>query len=233
MNPDSDSIVELGTIDHPYKRITYAFVEMLNYHSHSDRNLTLYLMENTRNELPVSKASIVNITNVEIKSYTAQESAESGKATIVGMDDAGIIASPSTSFSILKSYELKFDEMVTNSTYITDEERLRIATQTSIFLFFKSSFTLENLELISEHVDINLNIIFIFPVYLQHRTAFYKDLDFAVSGTIQLVYDPLNLELENINIDQYKSIGGFDMLMECNYPEANLDAHLHAKNINV
>ena len=53
VNPDSDSIIELGTKDYPYKHIAYAFVEVLNYHSHSDRNLTIYLMEYTRNELPL------------------------------------------------------------------------------------------------------------------------------------------------------------------------------------
>ena len=41
VNPDSDSIIELGTIDHPYKKISYAFVEILNDHSHTDRNLTV------------------------------------------------------------------------------------------------------------------------------------------------------------------------------------------------
>ena len=233
VNPDSNSIIELGTRDHPYKQITYAFIEILNYHSHSDRNLTIYLMENTRNGLPISKASIINITNVDIKSYTNQEYTEPDKATIIGMDDAEILASPSTSFSIMKSYELRFDDMVTNSSYITDEERIRIATQTSIILLFKSSISLENLEILSDHADIFQNIIFLYPVYLQHRKVTYKDVDIAVSGTIQLAYDPLNIDLENINIDQYKSIGGFDMDMQCNYPEAEIDAHLYAKNINI
>ena len=70
-------------------------------------------------------------------------------------------------------------------------------------------------------------------MYLQHKYIICKNVDFAISGTILLVYDPLNLELENIKIDQYKSIGGFDMQMECNYPEANLDAHFYVKNVNI
>ena len=128
MNPDSDSIIELGTKDHPYKHITYAFVEILNYHSHSDRNLTIYLMEYTRNELPIGTGNIVNITNVDIRPYTLR-SVDADKATIVGVDEAEIVADPSTSFSIIKSYELRIDDMITNNANITDEEVLKVSIE--------------------------------------------------------------------------------------------------------
>ena len=40
VNPDSDSIIELGTMDYPYKDISYVFIELLNYHSYSVRFLS-------------------------------------------------------------------------------------------------------------------------------------------------------------------------------------------------
>ena len=70
INPDSDKIVELGTIDHPYKHISYVLIEVLNYHSHSNKNLTIHLMEYTRNEIAENAANIIDITNVEIRPYT-------------------------------------------------------------------------------------------------------------------------------------------------------------------
>ena len=121
MNPDSDSIIELGTIEHPYKQISYAFIELLNYHSHTDRNITIYVMEYTRNELSVEVGNIINITNVDIKPYTLR-SAYPGKATIVGRDETDISSNPSTSFSIMKTYEARFDDMVTNKADIPETE---------------------------------------------------------------------------------------------------------------
>ena len=125
MNPDSDSIVELGTIDHPYKQLSYAFVEILNYHSHSDYNLTLYIMEDTTSILGFKQGNIINITNVHITSYSLTLS-EPGKATIVAIDEHDIVPSPSTLFNVMKTFELRMDEQVTNNMAITEQERLNV-----------------------------------------------------------------------------------------------------------
>ena len=229
INPDSDSIIELGTIDHPYKKISYAFVEILNYHSHTDRNLTVYLMEYTRNELPIGTANVVNITNIDIRPYT-NRSVDADKATIVGVDEAVIVADPSTSFSIIKSYELRIDEMITNNDNITDEEVLKVSIEKSVFLLLKSSATIQNLELSTQYNNIYSDFMFVYPVYLQDRKVTMKDLHISVSGTILRVYDPLYIWIENIDVDYYRNLGGFDMIMDCNYPEANLHANMYALN---
>ena len=229
VNPDSDSIIELGTIDHPYKKISYAFVEILNYHSHTDRNLTVYVMEYTRNELPIGTANVVNITNIDIRPYT-NRSVDADKATIVGVDEANIVADPSTSFSIIKSYELRIDEMITNNDNITDEEVLKVSIEKSVFLLLRSSATIQNLELSTQYNNIYSDFMFVYPVYLQDRKVTMKDLHISVSGTILRVYDPLYIWIENIDVDYYRNLGGFDMIMDCNYPEANLHANMYALN---
>ena len=103
MNPDSDSIVELGTIDHPYKELSYALIEILNYHSHSDHNLTVNLMEGTTNILGLRQGSIVNITNVSWIAYSLTSS-EPGKATILVRDEVDIVTSPSTMLNIMNTF---------------------------------------------------------------------------------------------------------------------------------
>ena len=212
MNPESDSIVELGTIDHPYKSIAYPFVEVLNYHAHTDRNLTIYLMENTRNELRIGTGHIVNISHVEINSYTL-DSRDPEKATVVGMEEADIVANPTTSFSILKSYEHRFDEIITNNSDISDQDKLKISLEVYLILAYKSSISLHNLELISEYSFVTLDITFVYPVQLQHHKMTFKDLHMNISGGISRIYDPLNLHLENMYVDYYKTQAGFDMIM--------------------
>ena len=229
MNPDSDSIVELGTKDHPYKHIAYAFVEVLNYHSHSDRNLTIYLMEYTRNEITIGTGNIINITNVEIRPYTLR-SVDPDKAHIVGMDSTDIVSNPSTSFSILKSYELRFDKMVTNNNELTDTEKTRIQLERFLILAMKSNLLVYNMEITSEHGSVFVDNLIIYPVYLQTRTITMRDIHMSISGTILRTYDPLNIVIENIDVDYSRNSGGVDMSLQCNYPEANLDAYVHLTN---
>ena len=212
MNPDSDSIIELGTIEHPYKQISYAFIELLNYHSHTDRNITIYVMEYTRNELSVGVGSIINITHVVITPYTLR-SVDPDKAIIVGRDEAEILATPSTSFSIMKSYEYRFDEKVSNRVEISDLEKTKITLEAYLFVFYRSSASFINLEMQSEYANVYADIALFYAVYLQYKQATYKDLHLRTSGAIMRTYDPLFLHIENIDLDYYRNQGGFDMMM--------------------
>ena len=206
VNPDSDSIVELGTINHPYKHISYAFVEVLNYHSHSDRNLTINLMEYTRNELTVGAGHFINVTNIEIRPYILR-TVDPDKAYLIGKNSADIVSDPSTSFSILKSYELRFDKMVTNNDEFTDLEKTRIQLEKYLILAMRSSFMISNMEISSEYSNIYDDIVIAYSIYLQTKTVIFKDLHIRISGTILRAYDPLNFIFENIDVNYYRNSG--------------------------
>ena len=137
----------MGTIEYPYKQLAFAFVEVLNYHSHSDRNVTIYLMEYTRNELPLNIGHVVNMTNVDILPYTLRSS-DPDKATIVGMDEREIVSSPSTSFNILKSYELRIDEMIMNNSDISDNEKSNLGIDPYSIVIIRSNFRIQNMDVI-------------------------------------------------------------------------------------
>ena len=47
VNPESTEIIELGTLEYPYKSIKYVFVEILNLHANSDRTINVILKEGT------------------------------------------------------------------------------------------------------------------------------------------------------------------------------------------
>ena len=71
---------------------------------------------------------------------------------------------------------------------------------------------------------------FVYPVYIQQKKVTDRDLHISTSGLIQRTYDPLNLHIENIDVDFYRNSDGFDMIMQWNYPEAALDTDMYAKN---
>ena len=108
INPESESIIELGTIEHPYKQISYAFDEILNYNAHNDRNMTIYLIEYVRHELLLVTARIINITYIEIKPYKLR-STDPDEASIISKDNCEISSTPGTCFNIIRSYDLKYD----------------------------------------------------------------------------------------------------------------------------
>ena len=230
MNPDSDSIVELGTMHHPYKELSYALIEMLNYHSHSDRNLTVNMMEGTINILGLRQGSIVNITNVSLITYS-QISSEPGKATILVKDKVDIESSPNTMFNIMKTFELRIKEQIFNNTAITEQEKFKVEFNDYNIMVLRSNFMIENMNIVSERADIYNEVFLFFHVYIQDKTITIKNIHFNVSGTISMTYDPLNMNLINIDVDYHRSSGGFEMETFCNYPEAELDTTIFADNL--
>ena len=62
------STTELGTYEHPYKELNSVFVELLNFHSHSERNISVRILEGTTTYLH-KKSYIINTTEVIIEPY--------------------------------------------------------------------------------------------------------------------------------------------------------------------
>ena len=230
MNPDSDSIVELGTKDYPYKQLSYVLIEILNYHSHSNRNLTVYLMEQTTNVLGFKQANIVNITNVSIVPYSPTSS-DPAKATILVKDEIDIVASPSTLFNVMKTFEMRMDEQVNNNTDMAEQERFRVQFNDYNILVLRSNFMIDNMNIISDREDLYNDVILMFFVYIQDKTITLQNIYFSVSGTLSMTYDPISMNLINLDIDYHRNLGGFEMEVVCNYPEAELDTLMLVDNL--
>ena len=230
MNPDSDSIVEVGTLDHPYKQLSYALIEILNYHSNSNHNLTVYLMDGTTNILGLRQGNIVNITNVSLITYSPTSS-EPGKVTILVKDEVEIVTSPSTMFNIMKTFELRIKEQIFKNTAITEQEKFKVEFNDYNIMVLRSNFMIENMNIVSERADIYNEVFLFFHVYIQDKTITIKNMHFNVSGTISMTYDPLNMNLINVDVDYSRNLGGFDMKTFCNYPEAELDTVIFANNL--
>ena len=83
MNPLSTSTAELGTKSYPYKEIDSAFVEITNFHFHSERSVNVFVMEGST-VFVKSPTYIVNITNVHIESYSEKGNVK-GMARLIGI----------------------------------------------------------------------------------------------------------------------------------------------------
>lgn len=101
-------MIELGTKNHPYKELDSVFVELMNFHTNTDRNITVYLMEASTSYLRVT-AYVSNITHVSFEAYS-EKSLSPKKARIVGVQSSNNIVPPgmATKFNILSKRLLFF-----------------------------------------------------------------------------------------------------------------------------
>ena len=229
MNPDSESVVELGTKSHPYKNLGYVFVELLNYHSHQDRNISIYVKEYTQNYIYVFNSFIVNINYVEILSYSDDDTVTPGKPIITALEKEELKDSRGTSLNILQNYEMRISEAIVDNPNVTDYERFNYEQGGYIFIIIRSNFYIDNFELKSEYESLILDRIFFFPIYLQHRLIKLMNIDFRIGGTCLTTSDPANIHLENIDIEYRKNLAGFYVSISCMYPEAELDTRFYIK----
>lgn len=106
VNPLSTSVTELGTKSHPYKELDSVFVELMNYHTHADRIITVNILEDSTVYI-LKPTYISNITEVIFKPYSVN-TAIARKAKIVMVNSKTPIIPPAmpTKFSILgKSHQ--------------------------------------------------------------------------------------------------------------------------------
>ena len=123
VNPESTKIIELGTKAHPFKNIALPFVEILNYLSHSDRNITIFVKENTNNLLLWESNYIINITMVTVETYTESGNSTPNYATLL-IKDAGVTKLTSkTVFNILKDTDLRLNSILKTDQISVEESQ--------------------------------------------------------------------------------------------------------------
>jgi len=67
---------------HPYKSVELAFMEILNYHSHTEKDIVVNIKESTDNYVGFNLNYIVNISSVSLDSYSSVNTANPDNANI-------------------------------------------------------------------------------------------------------------------------------------------------------
>ena len=235
VDPTSTAVIELGTLQYPFKSLGFVFVELLNFHANTARTINVYLKETTKNYVDLSFNYTINITTVTISSYSTTSSTPS-KATIVAGEannptQANITAyySNTTVFNILLSTKLNTSKQIFSNSLLSLTELSYLSQKAQVMIVHRSNFTIENIVLNSTFYNINSKYTFFFVVFLQNRNFRMANIDTRTSGGIVLSYDPMNLFLENIDIDYSNNNWGFSVSIIWNYPEAYVDATITIK----
>ena len=110
MDSTSTEIIELGTKAYPYKNIGLPFVEILNYHAHSDHNVTVKVKEFTENQMLYQRNYIVNMTQVIVETYSESGIGTPGYANITVMNKNVRLLSQKSVFNIMKHTTLLLND---------------------------------------------------------------------------------------------------------------------------
>ena len=167
IDPNSDKTIELGTKTYPYRTSKPVFTEILKHHSHQDRDIIIYLKENTNIYIEDSSSYILNITRVTITSYSAI-STSPGMTTITTIDSLTNGISSKAAFHISKDLTLDIGSVVTSGTFSSYEVG-SIGRSGDTFQVVRSSITLQNI--VANRIAASTGTgVFIYLLYLQDRT---------------------------------------------------------------
>ena len=87
IDPECLNIIELGTMNYPYKSSISAFSEILNQYSHSNNSISIYIKENTQLIIPNDIVYLINITSVSISSYSSSSSVPNSANILVTINE--------------------------------------------------------------------------------------------------------------------------------------------------
>ena len=179
----------------------------------------IYLKEDSRLYLEDSTVYLMNITNVTIASYS-DDSDVPDRATIVPTEIPQSTPGK-TVLHILNDFDLKLDEVIAEGNY-TESELSQLNFAQVTFQILRSNVYIDNVNIEREPVDLEKATLLVNLIYLQDKVMSMTNIDMNVTGIILKSGDPFNGLFENITIDSYGLIEGFDIILNCNYPEASL-----------
>ena len=141
--------------------------EILNHHSNQDKEISIYIKENTNMYLEDETNYIINITKVSLTSYSDSGS-DPIMATLYPTKTVQSGENKKTAFSILQNTDLDLDKVITESD-MTVAEIGRIQIGDVTILLLRSNFEMSNIEVKKDYSDSEIGSRFLLPVYLQDK----------------------------------------------------------------
>ena len=231
VDPESSSILEIGSKDNPYRSMRALMSEILNHHSNQDKVISIYLKENTEVFLEDETNFLINITQVKISSYSdTQEGSQ--MATLIPTKNPQNGVSMKSAFSILQNADLKLEEIIAASD-LTDYEIETINSQSRTIILNRWNIEIDNIRVEHRPSDFGFDASFIYAVYLQEKLVNITNSEFNVTGNVLLTFDSLSLYVVNMVVDLYRSIDAISINPRWNYPEASKLNELYIDNFTV
>ena len=193
--------------------------------SNRDLSVNVYVKEETTNYLKLNSNYIINITQVNLTTYSDNRN-QGSAATIILKEDNVNIFDETTKFNMLVHGDLDL-------TIVSSANIFYIENKSKNILLHKSAMSVQNFNIVSAYNSNKVRLAMILAFDLQEKTVVFRDIDFEISGGIFYTGDPVVVIAENLNIDLYRSQYGIIIVAAWNYPEAVLDGGLYINNVTI
>ena len=231
VNPSSTQIIELGTKQYPYKNIGLVFAELFNLRSYSSSQISIFIKEGTTWYMQQGYNYVLSISSVTIQTYS-EISSSPGMATLFVIQNTVNMFSNQTTFNLVSNNTLKFASKV-NASLLTTGEISQLSTLDTTLYVCRSNLTLINLKLQGDLSNYQASSYFIRPVYIQDKVITMNNIEIQLTGYFMKTIDPFSLYITNLYMDFYAMMGGFDLNINWNYPEAYLTGSIITNNMTV
>ena len=232
IDPSSLKSIELGTLKYPFKKIGLSTMEVLNFISHSNKNVTIYIKEGSVISMTNLRNFYIDIPYFTITTYSSTENTPLRATIQINNINFSYFTPQSTQFNIISNIVLRLDDALNYSGYTSIEKSISSDTKTGIFIINRCNFNILNMNVYRNVIsDKNLDIPFIIAIYEQAHTITMKNMDFHISGRILKSNQPLNLYVENVYMDFYGMMGGIYINADWNYPEASITGSIVINNV--
>ena len=156
--------MELGTIDYPFRDINLVFIEVFNEHQHTDRNISIYVKEVTKNYIPIDFIEIVNVTKISIDSYTRNElyDAQNAEFNLMQITEPVNITTIKSLFNIIQN---TVKEQL-DSSRMDAVELAEFNQNSKIYIRpYRTSFNINHISVITEPYVIYTDAVFVYTVF--------------------------------------------------------------------
>ena len=187
-------------------------MEVLNFISHSNYNVTIYVKENTSIGMTKLRNFYLDFPSIKIMTYSDCRLIPS-RAKIQISNTFSSYFSESTQFNIISNITLRLTQALNHSGYTSVETDIS-AYSNAIFIINRCSFSISNIDVYRNvTTDKNLDMPFITAIYEQTHTVTMTNMDFHISGRVLISNQPLNLDIQNVYMDFYGMMGGIILML--------------------
>ena len=164
VDPLSNESVELGTLKYPYRSFKSVAIEIINFFSHSETNISIYIKDVYFKD-DITK--FINISSVTIKSHPDYTDFDR-RAVLSPTEVPQTVLFGKTLFHLLNTTEIKANEMISKGDF-SDKENALFNTGKIAILLARTSLNMEGIDVYREGSMRDASRHFIFAVYLQTK----------------------------------------------------------------
>lgn len=159
--------MEFGTKNYPFRTLNPVFAEILKQHSHTNREINVYVKEGTVMYIQDANVQIVNMKLITINTYS-NTSIPGGMATIYSIDTPQEYLSTKAAFHIIKNITVDLATIISGGSFTTSELSV-IGKTGAAFEVIQTSITVNNI--IAKRIASSTSSgVFLYLIYLQTKT---------------------------------------------------------------